>query len=402
MPESNSESTSYANRALVASVTGYALDGFDLLVLSFILVPITHSLGLSPSQAGSLVTWTLLGAVVGGVVFGLLSDRFGRVRVLSWTILLFAVFTGLCAFAKGYWDLVAYRTVAGLGIGGEFGIGMALVGESWPPAKRARASSYVALGWQSGVLLAAFLTPALLPSIGWRGMFLVGIFPAIVSFFLRRYLDEPSIFGKSAERHAKPSFLVLFADSYSAKVSFGMLILCSVQNLGYYGIITWLPSYLSTSFHYSLTKSSLWTATTIVGMSGGIFLFGILADRFGRRPTFLLYQVGAAVSVLIYSRLTTEWALLFGGAVMGAFVNGMLGGYGAIMSELYRTEVRATAQNTLFNAGRGVGGFGPYLVAVITSRYSFHLTAIFLASLYLADICATLFLLPETKGKLLE
>src|SRR3954464_15346618 len=185
---------STARKALAAATIGYAIDGFDLLILGFMLRAISADLHLTPPQAGSLVTWTLVGAVAGGILFGMLSDYYGRVRVLTWTILLFAVFTGLCAFAQGYWDLLVYRTVAGLGLGGEFGIGMALVAEAWPASKRARVSSYVGLGWQAGVLLAAVVTPILLPVIGWRGMFLVGLLPALASFVIRRALDEPDLF----------------------------------------------------------------------------------------------------------------------------------------------------------------------------------------------------------------
>lgn len=395
-------STSYARRALIASLTGYAMDGFDLLLLSFLLRPIATALNLTGVESGSLITCTLVGAVVGGLGFGILSDYVGRVRTLRWTILLFALFTGMCALAQSYSDLVVYRTIAGAGLGGEFGIGMTLVSEAWPAEKRARASSYVALGWQSGVLLAALLTPILMPLIGWRGMFLVGLFPAIVSFLLRRYLGEPDLFtARKATARAAP-LAVLVRDARSAKASIGMLILCSVQNFGYYGLITWLPSYLSDRFGYSLTRSSLWTAVTILGMSFGIWLFGFLADRQGRRPTLLLYQSGAAVSVLIYANLTNSLALLLGGAVMGIFVNGMIGGYGAMMSELYPTEARATAQNTLFNLGRGVGGFGPFVVALVTTTWSFRVTAVLLSLIYVLDILATAFLLPETKGIPLE
>jgi MFS family permease len=394
---------SYAHRALIASATGYAMDGFDILLLSFLLRPIAAELHFTPAESGSLFTWTLLGAVVGGLGFGMLSDYFGRVRVMTWTILLFSVFTGLCGLAQGYWDLVTFRTIAGLGLGGEFGIGMALVGEAWPPDKRARASSYVGLGWQMGVLLAALLTPVLLPYIGWRGMFAVGVLPALVSFFLRRYLEEPDLFLKrSKESNTQVPLALLVKDIPTTKITIGMFILCSVQNFGYYGLITWLPTYLSDSFGYSLTRSSLWTAVTIVGMSFGVWLFGFMADRFGRRPMLFLYQTGAIISVLIYSRLTSSLTLLIGGAIMGIFVNGMIGGYGAMMSELYPTEARATAQNTLFNLGRGVGGFGPYVVALVTSTYGFHITAFVLASIYLLDILATAFLLPETKGAALE
>ena len=142
------EVDSYSWKALLGSAVGYAMDGFDLLILGFMLQAISADLNLTPGQAGSLVTWTLIGAVFGGIVFGALSDRYGRIRVLTWTIVLFAVFTGLCAFAQGYWDLLAYRTIAGIGLGGEFGIGMALAAEAWPARHRARVSSYVGLGWQ--------------------------------------------------------------------------------------------------------------------------------------------------------------------------------------------------------------------------------------------------------------
>ena len=155
--------TVYGWKALAGSVLGYAMDGFDLLILGFMLAAISADLALTSAQAGSLVSWTLMGAVAGGIVFGPMSDRFGRIRVLTWTILIFAVFTGLCAFARGYRDLVLCRILAGLGLGGEYGIGMALAAEAWPASKRARVSSYVGLGWQAGVLLAAWVTPLLLP-----------------------------------------------------------------------------------------------------------------------------------------------------------------------------------------------------------------------------------------------
>jgi MFS family permease len=391
----------YARKALIAAALGYAMDGFDLLILGFILSAVSADLHLTSAEAGSLVTWTLLGAVTGGILFGILSDYIGRVRVLTWTILLFAVFTGLCALAQGYWDLLAYRTIAGLGLGGEFGIGMALAAETWPPSMRARVSSYVGLGWQAGVLAAAVVTPLLLPYIGWRGMFAVGLLPAVVSFFVRRAVGEPEIFVERPRRQGMPLRL-LVKDWATTKISIGMFILCSVQNFGYYGLMIWLPSYLSKELGYSLTRSALWTAVTILGMGAGIWIFGHLADRIGRRPVFFAFQLGAAIMCIVYSQLTTPAALLVGGAVMGMFVNGMLGGYGALMSELYPTEARATAQNVLFNLGRGVGGFGPLVVGVLATRYSFTVTIALLAVIYVIDIIATALLIPERKGAPLE
>src|ERR1700761_9399115 len=218
-------------KALAGSALGYAMDGFDLLILGFMLRAIAADLHLSPAQSASLVTWTLIGAVVGGIVFGVLADKYGRVRVLTWSIVVFAVFTGLCAFAQGYWDLLVYRTLAGLGLGGEFGIGMALVAEAWPASQRARVSSYVGLGWQTGVLIAAIATPLLLPVGGWRGMFAIGVIPAIAAYFIRISLHEPDLFvEKSKDRPKQSALHLLVKDSETTKLSLGMIVLCSVQN----------------------------------------------------------------------------------------------------------------------------------------------------------------------------
>jgi MFS family permease len=385
---------------LLAATLGYAMDGFDLLILGFLRDPIASDFRVDRVAASALVSWTLFGALVGGVVFGVMSDRFGRVRVLSWSILVFAGFTGLCAFVQNYDQLIACRTLAGLGLGGEFGLGMALVAESWPPDHRARACSYVGVGWQVGVLLAALLAPLLLPLIGWRGVFLVGVAPSLVAFVVRRSVGEPEIF---LERRQPNGFLrpvgALFADTATIKISLGLIVLCAVQNFGYYGLMIWLPAYLSSHYGFSLLKSGVWTAATVCGMTAGALVFGHLCDRFGRRPAFLGFQFGAFLMVLIYARLSDPLAVLIGGAIVGVFVNGMIGGYGALLSELYPTHARATAENVLFNIGRALGGLGPVVIGFLASRFSFDVALAFLASLYLIDMAVTAWIIPEKRGQ---
>jgi MFS family permease len=225
----------------------------------------------------------------------------------------------------------------------------------------------------------------------------------VIAFAVRWYVGEPKIFLEhAAQARAAAQLKLLVKDGATAKVSLGMLILCGVQNFGYYGVMIWLPSYLSTRFGFGLTQSALWTAVTICGMAFGIWLFGVFADHIGRRPALLTFQAGAFVMVLAYSQLTDANSLLVGGAIMGLFVNGMLGGYGALLSELYPTEARATAENVLFNLGRGVGGFGPLVVGALAVGYGFSVAIALLAVIYLIDIVATLMLIPERKGAALE
>lgn len=390
-------------QAVRVSAVGYAMDGFDLLILGFALTAITATFSLSGTQAGSLATITLLGAVLGGFVGGILSDYIGRVKVLTYSILIFAVFTALTGLSPNFALLTVFRFLAGIGLGAEFGVGMTLAAETWPAKMRARATSYVALGWQAGVLLAAIVAAWAIPTIGWRGLFMLGAIPAVFAFFVRRNVDEPELFEE--HRHeAKEKFplMQLFRDTETTKSTVGMFVLTSVQNFGYFGLMIWLPSYLAKQYGFGLTKSAVWTGTTVLGMAAGIFIFGQLADRFGRRPMLLVFQAGAAISVLAYSRIDNEVTLLIGGAIMGVFVNGMLGGYGALMAELFPTTARATAQNVLFNLGRGVGGFAPLVIAAVAAAYSFQLAIGLLSIIYVIDIIATIFLIPERKGVELE
>ncbi|WP_395405789.1 MFS transporter (plasmid) [Arthrobacter sp. UC242_113] len=397
---------SYGKKAIAAASIGYGLDGFDLLILSFALSPIIAEFGITDTEAGSLTTLTLMGAVIGGLVFGALSDRYGRVRVLTWSIVLFAVFTGLAALSTGYTDMAIYRFIAGVGIGGEFGCGMALASEAVPAKLRARATSLVAMGFQFGVLAAALLSAPIIGAFGWRGLFIIGVLPAVIAIVMRKRLHEsPKFLEAAAEQTEQPSalsrFKALFSNAYFVRVSLAMIILCAVQNFGYYSIITWLPRYLSKELGFNLTNSSLWTAVTIAGMLFGLFVFGQLADRFGRRPAFWTFQTGAAVSLLVYSQLTDPTMLLFGGFVMGVFANGALGGYGALLAELYPTWIRGTAQNGLYNIGRAIGGLAPVTIAWIASNHGFGFALTILPCIYVLAFF-TMFAIPDKRGAELD
>ena len=398
-PASRQRPTKYGIRAVVGAAVGYAMDGFDLLIIGFALTAITATFGLSDTQAGALSTCTLVGAVAGGVLFGILSDYLGRVRVLTWSILIFALFTGLSAAAWDYESLIVSRFFAGVGLGGEFGIGMTLAAEAWPARIRARATAWVANGWQAGTLLASGAAAVLIPLGGWRLLFVVGIFPAVIAYLLRRTLHEPEKFTELRARRGRTQFPVrkLFADRRTARASIGMLVLTSVQNFGYYGVITWMPTYLSRERGDSFTQSVTWTAVTVIGMIIGVFVFGKLCDTLGRRPSFFVFQVGSIVTVLVYANLSSSTALLFGGLVMGVFINGAMGGFGALLAELYPTEARATAQNVLWNIGRGVAGFAPLVIATIASAQGFSYAIGALAGIYVLAMLALL-LVPERKG----
>ena len=422
-PQTSAESTSapaYKRKALFAAAVGYGLDGFDLLILSFALGGIIATFGLSDVEAGSLSTITLFGAVLGGIIFGSLADRYGRVRVLTWTVLIFAVFTGLSSIAQGYWDMAAYRFIAGIGIGGEFGIGMALAAEAVPANQRARATSWVGVGFQIGVFAAAIVAAPVIALWGWRTLFIIGLFPAIFAFVIRRGVEEPDKFVQSQRGHTAgesgdssesagspdlPTFgakiRALVKDKATVKISFALIVLSTVQNFGYFGIIAWLPNYLSERMDLGVTKGSLWTAVTVIGMLAGILIFGQVADRLGRRPAFWIFQAGAIVSILVYSQMTDPTALLIGGFFMGAFANGMLGGHGALLAEMYPTQVRATAQNVIFNIGRALGGLAPVVIALLADSFGFAFALALLPTIYIIQFLA-MFLLPEKRGIELE
>jgi MFS family permease len=230
-------------------------------------------------------------------------------------------------------------------------------------------------------------------------MFVVGILPAIVAFGVRHYVGEPALFVAAAKRERINPFSVLFADPGATRATVGIAIMTSAQNFGYYGMMIWLPAYLSSQLRFSLMQSSLWISSTIAGGAVGMYLFGQLADRVGRKPLFITFQAGAMAMAFIYPQVRDPTTLLLVGAITGVFLSGMIGGYGALIAESYPTLGRATAQNVLFNIGRGIGGFGPLVVGSLAARYSFAIALSSLVVIWALDICATAFLIRERKGQ---
>lgn len=413
----------YLYKVLGASIMGYAMDGLDMLILSFAMAAIMGAFGLTLAEGGMVATVTLIGAVLGGYIFGIMADYYGRVKVFSLTIIIFSVFTGLTAFATSFTELNVYRFFAGLGLGGEFGIGMTLVTETWPKHKRVRATGAVAIGWQLGVVLAAVLSAWILPNYGWEALFLVGALPALFAAWARNGIKEPEIWVKQQEekkrlrdkikngealtpeekstfeRVTKFPLLHLFQNKATSKTTLVLTIMTSVQNFGYYGIMMWLPTILMKMHNLTLNKTSLWMTVTVIGMVLGIIVFGMFADKVGRRPAYITFQIASAVCVWIYAGLTEPSQLLIGGAILGFFCNGMMAGYGALLSEHYNTEARSTAENFIFNTGRAVGGFAPLVIGMLAATYSLSGALALLAFIYLGAAISVFFLLPESKDK---
>ena len=408
--EERFQPTPYQKKTLFASTTGYALDGLDMMLLAFCMPLILPFFGIDQGKGGMLFTITLIGSVIGGILFGILADRYGRIRVFSWTIIIFSIFTGLCAaspwFAPfDYEAFAVFRFMSGLGLGGEFGIGMTLVAETWPSKYRSRATSVVAVGFQAGIILASltvFVVAGKL-GLGWQGVFLAGVLPAIFVAWVRRHLHEPEIWVEHHEKSGNALAIGKLVETPRITVTtIGLIIACAVQNFGFYGIMTWMPTMLATEMGEKFAGTMIWTTSTTCGMVAGILVFGWLCDKIGRRPSYILFLFVAAASIWVYFQQRDPMVLIVFGAALGFFVNGMMGGYGALLAEHYPTEARSTASNVIFNIGRAIAGFAPWLVGLIATKYSLSYAMGLLSGIYILSAMAFLFLIPETKGKALD
>lgn len=394
----------YRKKTVVASVAGLTLEGMDIMFISFAMTMIISEFNIDLATGGLISSLTNVGMLLGGIIFGILADKFGRVRVFTYTVILFAIGTALTGLATSIEQVYLFRFIAGIGAGGEYGIGMALVAEAWPKNKQGRASSYVSVGAQYGVILAALLSAIILPTLGWRALFFVGIVPVIFAFIVRKNLDESPEWlaaqkDKKASNKAEKSKLTqLFETPRTAITTISLIIMATVQIAGYNGLMIWLPSMLQKSQGLSVSGSAIWTISTAVGMIIGMLTFGLFLDRFGAKRSFGLFLIASACAVFLYSYATGSMGVLIGGAIVGFFSNGMFAGYGALIGSLYPVQIRSTATNTIFNFGRAIGGFSPILVGYILQNYDMKVAMLYLAGLYCISFIVMLMLKKDDLG----
>lgn len=400
----------YRKKTVVASTAGLALEGMDIMFISFAMSMMVAEFNIDFASGGLISSVTNWGMLIGGIIFGILADKFGRVRVFTYTIILFAVGTALTAIAPNIESVYLFRFIAGLGAGGEYGIGMALVAEAWPKKWRGRVSSYVSIGGQIGVILAAVLSAIILPTLGWRPLFLIGIIPVLLAFYIRRNLaespawlelkaKEKSISSNGMKTKQESPLIQLVNTPKRAYTTIAITLMATVQVAGYNGLMIWLPSMLQASHGFSVSGSSIWTISTIVGMIIGMLTFGVIMDKLGTRISYGLFLISSAIAVFLYSFAGSGMALLIGGAIVGFFANGMYAGYGALISNHYPVHMRSTATNTIFNLGRAVGGLSPILVGYILQNYNMTTVMIYLACLYIVSLTMMLTLREDANMK---
>lgn len=395
--------------ALWAAFFGFMLDAMDVLLYVFAIQTFKVEFGLTNAQAGLVSSATLIASSIGGIVSGIASDRIGRRRTLIYTILLYSFASGGTALSNGLAELVFWRALVGLGLGGEWSAGATLVAESWPAGQRARAVSLMQSGWAIGYMLAAGIAATVLPAFGWRAMFLVGVLPALITVVIRRKVAEPQVFQERSGGAGQ------FLEIFRGRLGYRTLVATAVATavlFAYWGLFTWLPGFLSAPKEaggagFNIVKTSGWIFAMQTGAFFGYLNFGWLADRFGRRPAFATYVLIAAILTPIYGTLPLwggEWAntgLLLLGPLVGFFGTGFFSLFGTMLAELYPTRVRGAGQGFVYNFGRGISAIAPYMVGAAADRSGLGMALILNSAFFLIG-AALVFLLPETRNTDLE
>jgi MFS family permease len=388
-------------RTLLAASLGWMLDSMDVMLYALVLGEVQREMHLSAAMSGAMMSATLVSAAAGGLGFGWFADRFGRTRALTWSILIYSVATGMCGLTHTAWQLVICRVLLGLGMGGEWASGAALVAETWPAHDRGKALAVVQSSWAVGYALGAAVVAIVMPHFGWRAVFFVGIAPALVTLWVQSGVKEPETW--KSERAESVHVGRLFKGALGRDV-----LVCATMNaatlFAWWGLFTWVPSFLSRSVAeggrgLSIVQTSLWT----IVMQGGTFLgyitFGYLADRFSRKYTYIGYLLAAATLVPLFAFFSNPRALLIIGPLVGFFGTGYFSGFSVIASELFPTSVRGTAMGFVYNIGRVTSATAPYLIGRFseTAGLSYALCITSAAFLLAAWIATALRLPPITE-----
>lgn len=401
------EASPDARRALVAASFGWMLDAFDVMLYAMVLAALMADLGLTKATAGLLGSLTLVASAVGGFVFGVVADRLGRRKALMASILIYSVFTAACGLATGVVMLAVFRIFLGLGMGGEWASGAALVSETWPAKHRGKALGIVQSSWAVGYAAAAAVSALILPIWGWRGVFFVGVVPAFFTLWIQRKVREPEIW-KSVRAKA-PSARAGLGEIFGRRrlrLTLFVTLMNACTMFAWWGFNLWLPAYLSMpsgdgGVGLGPRTMSVLVIFMQVGMWLGYITFGFISDRLGRKRSYVGFLLVAAVSMLLYSQTRQPSVLFVLGPFVAFFATGYFTGFGALTAEIYPTAVRATAQGITYNAGRIVSAAAPFVVGTLaqTRGFGFAFTLIAAAFLAAAALWAGI---PETGGKPLE
>jgi MFS family permease len=370
--------------------------------------------GFNDATAGLLGTITLVMSGAGGVLFGYLADQIGRTRALMGTIVLFSVASLGAATSQTVYQLLLWRALLGIGMGGEWASGAVLISETWPPAHRNKAISIMQSGWAIGYIMAALMAAVILgrPAAGpdaWRSLFLVGVLPAIFVLWIRRYVREPEAWTArtAAARVANP-FPVIFGPGLRRRTLLIILLGASVQ-FAYWGIFFWLPAFLARPVDQGgagmgVVGSLGWIIPVQIGAYFGYLTFGFLADHLGRRRTFIMFMLVAAILVPVYGQMARSPAILMLlGPVLGYFGHGYFSLFGSFIAELFPTAVRATAQGTSYNIGRMAGAVAPYTIGAIATLPGIGIgLALGTTSAFFLMGAVLIFTLPDRSGEALE
>jgi MFS family permease len=393
------------------SWAGWLFDFYDLMLFSFLAVPIQSTLGLSEASMSLLIGASLAATAAGGILFGYLADRYGRKVVLTWTILLYSAGTFMCGFAHSALWLLTFRVITGLGVGGEWATGQTLVGETFPAKVRARFAAVMQTGAPLGVALASivggFLEPALSRAFGegfaWRGCFFLSVLPALLVVFIRKSMPESDIWmhQKTRKTAKRSSIKELLATPQLRNLFWLGLILAITDMSAYWFTYTWLPKYLYEKLGLSMARSGIWMLTTQLGGLLGYLSFGVLADRRGRRTAYTAFSLVWAIGLLAITWFwdtiaVWPWLTLVFSFMVG-IGTGNFSGYGPIFTELFPTSVRNTAMGAAFNLARSVQFFTPLAITIVASRYGLG-GGISLAAFFAVFTGLWVWTLPETRG----